>query len=64
MRNGKWIVETGTSLFSGASGGTGGSFLFGDGGTILQFGVEIGKFVSENFTVKGKLDCLISEVGR
>ena len=54
-RNGRWTIETGTSFFTGISSGTGGSILFDDGTTITTLGLDIGKFVSENFVVKLKL---------
>ncbi len=58
VRNGKWVIETGTSIFTSGSGGTGGSILFADGSTFTQIGLDIGKFVSEDFVVKGRLGIL------
>ena len=60
-RNGRWTLETGTSFFTGISSGSGGSILFDDGTTIVSLGLDIGKFVSENFVVKLKLGLLDAE---
>lgn len=54
-RKGKYLVETGSSFFSGSGASTGGSILFDDGSTLTQIGIEAGKFVSENLAFKIKL---------
>ena len=58
VRNGKWVIETGTSFFTSGLGGTGGSILFAEGSTFTQIGLDIGKFVSEDFVAKGRIGIL------
>ena len=51
-RSGKWMLETGSSLFSGLTSSSGGSVLFDEGFTVTQLGLDIGKFVSDDFAWK------------
>jgi len=60
VRKGKIMVETGSSLVTGLSSGTGGNILFDEGATVTQLGIDIGKFVSEDFVIKLKLGILNS----
>jgi len=53
-RNGKWVIETGTSLITGFFPASGGSILFDEGSTVTQIGIDIGKFVSDDVVVKVK----------
>lgn len=61
-RDGRWMVETGYNIISGVtSGGTGVNFIVdSDGESLTSFGVEVGKFTSENFAIKFRFGLLSS----
>lgn len=58
IRKGKWSLETGSSLITGLSSGTGGNIIFSDGSTVTQIGIDIGKFISEDLVIKVKAGIL------
>ncbi len=58
-RKGKFLVETNYGFVSTIFGGnTGLGLIFSDGETIVNMGIDCGKFTGKNFAIKGSLSVL------
>jgi hypothetical protein len=61
QKKNKWLLESNFNLFGGLfSGGTGATIIFEDGEEVSSFGLELGRFTTENFAIKGRLSVLSS----
>lgn len=62
QRKGKFIIETNYSFLSTVLGGSSGfGFVSGGGSSLLNIGVDFGKFTGNNFALKGSFGILNSE---
>jgi len=58
-KDGKWLIEVGGGSFNPLGGATFVSFLFPEeGGSISSYGIEGGKFISEDFAITGRFGFL------
>lgn len=58
-KDGKWLIEVGGGSFNPLGGATFASFLFPEGGgSTSSYGIEGGKFISEDFAIIGRFGFL------
>lgn len=57
-RKGKILLETGYSIFTGVSGGTGLTILADDGENITSLGIDGGYFLTNDLALKARINVL------